>query len=152
MEFLTFICKLTPYENSDTLRRLKSVLLVDDDETTNFLNRFFLKQLDSNLPVFTASNGMEAIEFLATDLDEDHLPCLLVLDTNMPVMNGWEFLDGYGQQFEADFKDKIVIVMLTALDTEENTALALANPNVSDTAQKPLSDISFKALIKKHFS
>ncbi len=128
------------------------MLLIDDDETTNFLNRFFLKQIDSALPVFTASNGMEAIEFLATDLDDENLPCLIILDTNMPVMNGWEFLDGYGQQFEEEFKDKIVIVMLTALDTEETTTLALSNPNVRDTAQKPLSDISFKALIKKHFS
>ncbi|MCL6265871.1 response regulator [Flagellimonas myxillae] len=134
------------------MRRLKSVLLVDDDETTNFLNRFFLRQIDSNLPVFTASNGMEAIEFLASDLDDEHLPCLLILDTNMPVMNGWEFLNGYGEQFGEEFKERIVIVMLTALDLEETTSLALANPEVTDTAQKPLSDVSFKALIKKHFS
>lgn len=134
------------------MRGLKSVLLVDDDDTTNFLNRFFVRQLDTNLTVNTASNGKEAIEFLETSLDEEHTPCLLILDTNMPVMNGWEFLEVYEEKFDSEVKQRVVVVMLTALDTEETTALAMANPNVRDTAQKPLSDLKFKVLIKKHFS
>ncbi|MEM9075941.1 MAG: response regulator [Bacteroidota bacterium] len=134
------------------MKRLKSVLLVDDDETTNFLNRFFLKQLDDDLPVNIVSNGREAIDYLEHESAPEELPCLLILDTNMPIMNGWEFLDAYGQQFTTDFKKNFVIVMLTALDTKETTEMALANPNVSDTAQKPLSDLKFKEIIKKHFS
>lgn len=134
------------------MRRLKSVLLVDDDDTTNFLNRFFVKQLDSGLTVNIANNGKEAIDFLETTSDEDFMPCLLILDTNMPTMNGWEFLDAFDKKFDKGFKEKIVVVMLTALDTEETTTLALANPNVRDTAQKPLSDLKFKTLIKKYFS
>lgn len=134
------------------MRRPKSVLLVDDDDTTNFLNRFFVRQVDTNLKVNTASNGKEAIEFLESSLNEDDIPCLLILDTNMPVMNGWEFLDAFGEKFDEGFKEKIIVVMLTALDTEETTTLALANPNVRDTAQKPLSDLKFKVLMNKHFS
>lgn len=127
-------------------------MLVDDDETTNFLNSFFLKQLDEDLPINIANNGKEAVDYLEHESVPEDLPCLLILDTNMPVMNGWEFLDAFGQKFDEDFKSKVVIVMLTALDTKETTALAMANPNVSDTAQKPLSDLKFKSLINKHFS
>ncbi|WP_420601837.1 response regulator [Flagellimonas sp.] len=134
------------------MRRLKSVLLVDDDDTTNFLNRFFVKQLDNSLTVNTASNGKEAIEFLENVPSEENMPCLLILDTNMPVMNGWEFLDVYDKQFDESFKKDVVVVMLTALDMEETTSLALANPNVTDTAQKPLSDLKFRVLINKYFS
>ncbi|MEM6864268.1 MAG: response regulator [Bacteroidota bacterium] len=134
------------------MKKLKSVLLVDDDETTNFLNRFFLKQLDDNLPVNIVSNGKEALDFLEHEDHTAKLPCLLILDTNMPVMNGWEFLETFGKAFGDDFKQQIVIVMLTALDTQETTAMALSNPNVRDTAQKPLSDLKFKMLINKHFS
>ena len=134
------------------MRRLKSVLLVDDDDTTNFLNRFFVRQLDTNLIVNTACNGKEAIEFLEQAPPEENMPCLLILDTNMPVMDGWEFLDTYENKFDEDFKKNVVVVMLTALDTEETTALALANPNVKDTAQKPLSDLKFRVLINKYFS
>lgn len=67
-------------------------------------------------------------------------------------MNGWEFLDAFDQQFDEDFKKNVVVVMLTALDTEETTALAMSNPNVTDTAQKPLSDLKFRVLINKYFS
>lgn len=127
-------------------------MLVDDDDTTNFLNRFFVKQVDTNLTVNTASNGKEAIEFLETSLSEEHTPCLLILDTNMPVMNGWEFLDVYEERLNEELRKNIVVIMLTALDTDETTIMAKANPNVTDTAQKPLSDLKFKVLIKKYFS
>ncbi|WP_175288716.1 response regulator [Flagellimonas eckloniae] len=134
------------------MRKPKSVLLVDDDDTTNFLNRFFVKQVDTNLTVNTASNGKEAIDFLETSLNEEHTPCLLILDTNMPIMDGWEFLDAYEERLNEELRKNIVVIMLTALDTEETTAMAMANPNVTDTAQKPLSDLKFKVLIKKYFS
>lgn len=100
----------------------------------------------------TACNGREAIEFLESLPPEENMPCLLILDTNMPEMNGWEFLETYEKKFDENFKKKIVVVMLTALDTEETTALAMSNPNVTDTAQKPLSDLKFRVLINKYFS
>ncbi|MBS9463439.1 response regulator [Flagellimonas sp. HMM57] len=134
------------------MRKLKSILLVDDDETTNFLNKFFIRQLDNDLTVNTVTNGEEAIEFLEAVPYKKHMPCLLILDTNMPIMNGWEFLDVYEKKFDKDFKKNVIIVMLTALDTEAVTAMAMSNPNVTDTAQKPLSDLKFRVLINKYFS
>lgn len=80
------------------------------------------------------------------------MPCLLILDTNMPIMNGWEFLDTFEKKFDEEFKKNVIVVMLTALDVKETTELALSNPNVTDTAQKPLSDLKFRVLINKHFS
>nr|WP_299344348.1 response regulator [Allomuricauda sp.] len=134
------------------MKKLKSVLLVDDDETTNFLNRFFVKQLDNDLPVNVVHNGKEAIDFLERGGQEESMPCLLILDTNMPIMNGWEFLDTFEKKFDEEFKKNVIVVMLTALDVKETTELALSNPNVTDTAQKPLSDLKFRVLINKHFS
>ncbi|WP_350285752.1 response regulator [uncultured Croceitalea sp.] len=131
--------------------KLKTVLLVDDDDTTNFLNKFFLNQLDKNLEVNIALNGREAMEFLMLNA-KDILPCLIVLDTNMPVMDGWEFLKSFDQKIGDEIKKKTVVVMMTAVDTDAVVTRALSDPNVSDTAQKPLSDIKFKNLIKKHFS
>lgn len=131
--------------------KLKTVLLVDDDDTTNFLNKFFLNQLDKNLEVNTALNGKAAIDFLLSH-GKDLLPCLIVLDTNMPIMDGWEFLNSYGQNIADEIKKKTVVVMMTAVDTDAVVTRALSNPNVNDTAQKPLSDVKFKNLIKKHFS
>ncbi|KPM33385.1 Response regulator receiver domain-containing protein [Croceitalea dokdonensis DOKDO 023] len=129
---------------------LKSVLLVDDDETTNFLNSLFLNQVDSSLEVNLVSNGQEALSFLKQH-GPDILPCLIILDTNMPVLDGWGFLDRYPMDIDASVRKKIKIVMITAVDTDVVVANAMKNPYVDDTAQKPLSDITFKKLIDKHF-
>ena len=127
------------------------MLLVDDDDTTNFLNKFFLKQVDPSIEVNVARNGKEAIEFLTLNRKDDIVPCLLILDTNMPVMDGWGFLKAFGERFDEAFRKKVVIVMLTALDIENAVQRAMGDPNVTDTAQKPLSDLKFNALIRKHF-
>lgn len=133
------------------MRKLKSVLLVDDDDTTNFLNRFFIRQVDPSIEVNVAVNGKEAIDFLLLNKNDDILPCLIILDANMPVMNGWEFLEAFEKKFDHAIKKKITIIMLTSLDIEETVERAMSDPNVSDTAQKPLSDFKFRALISKHF-
>ncbi len=125
--------------------------MVDDDDTTNFLNKFFIKQVDSSVEVNVALNGKEALDFLVLNRKDDILPCLLILDTNMPVMDGWEFLTDFNKKFDADFRQKVTIVMLTSLDIEHAVKKALDDPNVSDTEQKPLSDLKFRALINKHF-
>ena len=129
----------------------RSVLLVDDDNTTNFLNTFFVKQVDSSIEIHVVGNGQEAIDFLTLNGKANLMPCLLILDTNMPVMNGWEFLEAFEQKFDSTLKKNIVIVMLTSLDIDHAVKRAMDMPNVSDTAQKPLSDLQFRALIKKHF-
>jgi CheY-like chemotaxis protein len=131
--------------------KLKSVLLVDDDDTTNFLNKFFIRQVDSSVEINVALNGKEAIDFLVLNGNDDLMPCLVILDTHMPVMNGWEFLEAFDKKFDASFKKNVVIVMMTSLDLEQAVKKAMDDPNVSDTEQKPLSDLKFKALINKHF-
>ena len=131
--------------------RPKSVLLVDDDDTTNFLNRFFLRQVDSSIEINSVVNGKEAIEFLALNGKDDIMPCLLILDVHMPVMNGWQFLEAFEQKFDERFKKNVTIIMLTSLNVEQATIKAMAHSNVADTAEKPLSDLKLRALLKKHF-
>jgi len=131
--------------------RLKTVLLVDDDDTTNFLNRFFLNQLDSNIKVLVAKNGREALD-LITSKAEAITPCLIVLDTNMPVMDGWEFLKSYGKHIATGLKKSINIVMLPPTNTAEYKAKVMSNPDVVDVMDKPMSDIKFRLLITKYFT
>lgn len=134
------------------MKGLNTVLLVDDDETTNFLNKFFLKQLDSELRIETLGNGREAIDFIEANCKNGLLPALVILDTNMPVMNGWDFLDTLENEFDKAIKDQLTVVMLTAIETEEAVGKALAHPCVTDTAQKPLSDLKFRVIMNKHFN
>jgi CheY-like chemotaxis protein len=74
-----------------------SVLLIDDDEINNFISVKLIKKALLNTEITACLNGKLAIELLA-DIqknDPDKLPDYILLDINMPIMNGWEFLDEY---------------------------------------------------------
>ena len=74
-----------------------SVLLIDDDEINNFISVKLIKKALLNTEITACLNGKLAIELLV-DIqknDPDKLPDYILLDINMPIMNGWEFLDEY---------------------------------------------------------
>lgn len=133
------------------MKELKTVMLIDDDETTNFLNSYFISQLDTRIKIITMHNGKEAMDYLEANKYKSFGPCLIILDTNMPIMTGWEFLEVYEAKANTELKEQITIVMVTALESKDVVEEALAMPNVVDTVQKPLSDLKFRMLINKHF-
>lgn len=128
-----------------------TILLVDDDDTTNLLNKFFAETLDDTIEVVTTVNGKEALDFLEQNDIEAIGPCFIVLDVLMPVMNGWEFLSEFNKRFSDEYKKQVTIVILTGLESEKVIKQARANPLVHDTVQKPLSDKKFRELITNHY-
>lgn len=125
---------------------IKSVLLVDDDETTNFLNQFFIRQSLPALEVYVALNGREALSLLK-ELEPHRFPCMLLLDTQMPIMNGWEFLERYPLEIDEKTRDRTRIVLLTALESSEVSAQLNGKVSVHAIANKPLSDVILRRLV-----
>ena len=79
---------------------LKKVLLVDDDSVTLSLCDMVIKRFTFAEEVDKAQNGQEAIDYFNDIVDDSNnsntdVPAVIFLDLNMPVMNGWEFLDIY---------------------------------------------------------
>ena len=128
--------------------KLKSILLVDDDHSNNFLNKIFISQLDLDVEVDIALNGQEALDHINNALIT---PCLLILDLRMPVMDGWQFLEAYHEQVPKEVKDQIVIVVITISGDKADASKARKNQYVQHFVQKPLSDLKFKKLVKKFY-
>jgi len=135
---------------------IKSILLVDDDIVSNLFNKLFIAGLNLDIEVDEALNGQEALNLLIERENPNRAsllaPCLLILDINMPVMNGWEFLEQYDKLIPESVKDEIVIVMLTISEEQDDMIKAMNNPNIREFVKKPLSEKAFKKLIKKYFN
>ena len=102
--------------------KINCVLLVDDDEATNFIHQHLIKEADFAEQVKIVENGLQAIDYLNSKHENDYVrPDLIFLDINMPVMNGWEFLEQY-KQLDEELQGQMMVVMLTtSLNPDDKT-------------------------------
>ncbi len=134
------------------MRKLQSILLIDDDPTTSYVNQKLLERLDVTDRVRVALTAPEALELLATHGEHPRAdaPVLLFLDVQMPVMDGFEFLAAY-QQLPLAQREAIVVIMLTnslyALDVARMEQLPIAG-----FLEKPLTEEKVRHVLKTHFA
>jgi CheY-like chemotaxis protein len=126
-----------------------SVLLVDDDEINNFISIKLIKKALLNTEIMACLNGKYAIEQLS-DIqrkDPNKLPDYILLDINMPIMNGWEFLDEYKRlNLDPLGKSKIYIISSSVFSNDINKARSY--PLVKDFISKPLNVEKIKELFE----
>ncbi|MBC7487469.1 MAG: response regulator [Cytophagaceae bacterium] len=135
----------------DTKKKLPCILLVDDDEVTNFLNQRVIEYYKITEHVEVKLNGKEALDFLTNKDQADHsLPSLILLDINMPVMDGWEFMEAYNQD-ERNQKKKINIVMLSTSNNPEDIQRAANLPHVIAFKTKPLTSEMLEEIVTNYF-
>ncbi|MGI4734428.1 MAG: response regulator [Janthinobacterium lividum] len=129
---------------------LPSILLVDDDYTTSFLNTKLLQRLDAAEHVLTAGNGREALDVLRTHCQAPtpRCPALILLDIHMPVMDGFEFLEAY--QHLPPAQQGHVIVMLTTSVSPRDVARVQGLP-VAAFLPKPLTAEKVTQLLVDYF-
>ncbi len=129
------------------MQKFKSVLLVDDDEATNFLHKIYLKEWNFAENIYTAMNGQEALDFLESNLEfRNNKPSLILLDINMPVMNGFEFMEAYADLDES-MKACIVVVMLTSSLHHSDQEKAGDMDDLSSFINKPLTKDQLEKVI-----
>src|SRR6201996_6707306 len=117
-----------------------SILLVDDDEINNFISIKLIKKALLNTEIMACLNGRFAIDLLMDIQKKDpaKMPDYILLDINMPIMNGWEFLDEYKRlNIDPLGKCKIFIISSSVFSNDINKARSY--PLVKDFISKPLN-------------
>src|SRR5690606_27619517 len=126
------------------------IMLIDDDTITNFLNEMLINELAITNQLIVTTDGHKALEEIKAHQSEGVLPDLILLDVNMPVLNGFEFLKKYN---ELDFQDKdspLIVMLTTSLNEgDKDKAKKL---NVKDYMSKPLTKENMLGLLMKHFN
>lgn len=121
--------------------KLVNILLVEDDEVDIMnVQRAFKKNRVDN-PLYIARNGLEALEMLKSG--EVPFPHIIILDLNMPKMNGIEFL----KELRADEQLKSASVFVMTTSNEDSDILSAYNLNVAGYILKPLSFEKFVASV-----
>ena len=132
-------------------KKLSCVLLVDDDYVTNFLNTKVLEQAKVTEHIEVKLNGQEALEFLTNkEHHTDAAPNLILLDLNMPVMDGWEFLQAYHEE-SLDQKNKSNIILLSASANPDDVKRAKNIPFVCGFKTKPLTSEVLEDIMNDYF-
>jgi CheY-like chemotaxis protein len=140
------------HSTSYRMNKLNCVLLVDDDYTSNFLSQIIIESTQFANHIHLSQNGAEALEFLQerfykqADVEEATCPEYIFLDINMPVMDGFEFLDEF-EKLPLVRKSNISIVMLTSSHNKKDMERA-KRYNVAGYLAKPLTEEKIKSLVK----
>ncbi len=112
-------------------------MLIEDDDAIREITRELLES--EGYKVATAANGQKALELLAT---MDPLPCLILLDLMMPVMDGWQFME----KKRADSKlNAIPVVAFSALEERK-----ISTARTDDVIRKPINPDVMIKIIKKY--
>jgi CheY-like chemotaxis protein len=137
------------------MKRLSSILLIDDNETSNFLNERLLRRMDLTDHIQVLTNGKVALDFLANLSRQagmaarQHVkPELILLDINMPGLDGFEFLELF-QHLDAGFRDDIRVAMLSTSNHPQDTGKAREYQAFYVT--KPLTIEKMEALLFRLF-
>lgn len=124
---------------------MKRVFLIDDDDVFVFLTKKVIERSGVEVILSVFSNGQEGIEHIkGIAADENALPDVILLDLNMPVMDGWEFLNAYQ---ELDLAKDIALYIVTSSISPYEVERAKHIKEVQEFIVKPIAKEKFIDII-----
>lgn len=121
------------------MNKLKKILLIDDDTINNFIVLNKLNNIGLSEEAVSVLNGQEGIEYLNKCILENlHFPELILLDINMPILDGWGFLAEF-EKFEKYHQQKTEIYMVSSSVYNEDIEKSKEYPEIKMFISKPLS-------------
>lgn len=124
----------------------KRVMLVDDNEIDNIINEKIMESNSFSEIVLVYQTGQEALDYLILNQnDETLLPEIIFLDINMPIMDGFQFLEEF-EKLNQTVKGKCKIIMLSSSISPKDIDRAASSVYVKRYLNKPLKDRYLNAI------
>ena len=123
------------------------ICVIDDDGTYQFYMKKIISSLNVPNQILSFGDGEEAIDYLTNNITNvSILPNIIFLDINMPIMDGWQFIDEY-ILLKPRIGKKIIIYMVSSSNNEHDIAHAKRISEISDYLIKPVTLDQMRDLI-----
>ncbi|MDT0642818.1 response regulator [Zunongwangia sp. F363] len=119
------------------------VIIIDDDKILRKVLKRIVQICNLAKEALEFENGEEALAYFNREND-DSKKTMIFLDINMPIMNGWEFLQGMKKQNL--LQNKEIYLLTSSIDKLEHSR-AEKDPSIKDILIKPLTIEKFKQLM-----
>ncbi len=131
--------------------RFNCVLLVDDDRVNNFLTQKVISGMGVASMIATASDGKKGLDYIRHECTDEVESCpdLILLDVNMPLMNGMEFMERYN---EIPKKKNSIVVVLSSTELPDDFKKRLQEAHVTEFLVKPFTAEKLNAIVNKYKS
>ena len=131
-------------------KRLNCVLIVDDDRVSNYVTENVLRGLGIASMINTVNDGQAGLEYIKYQCTEDEFACpdLIILDINMRLINGVEFVREFRRM---KISPNSVIVVLSTLPLKAEQEKELRSFGVHDFLVKPLNAEKLNHIMDEHF-
>ncbi len=124
-----------------------NVFVIDDDDIYQFTIAVTLRSIPAVDSTRTFSDGAEALEYIVVHQnDEDKLPDIIFLDINMPVMDGFQFMEEFVELLPS-LKKSIKVYMVSSSMDPKDIKRAKRIDEISDYLIKPLNSADIKEII-----
>ena len=102
------------------MKSVEVCCIIDDDPIFVYGTKRIMKEVNFTEKILVFNNGQEAIEGLfEISQSEELMPEVIFLDLNMPIMNGWEFLEEYEKLPKTNLKKTIIYIISSSVDPRD---------------------------------
>jgi len=124
------------------MRKIELVYIVEDDLIASYVIKKIVDDHSRIQSSIVYANGLEAFKALEK---KDQIPDLILLDINMPVMDGWEFLEAFGNTPKE--KDIPVFILSSSIDPEDKKRASTYKNEVKGFFSKPFTDKKLEEIL-----
>jgi response regulator RpfG family c-di-GMP phosphodiesterase len=132
------------------MKKISRFVIIDDDPVNNALCKMIIKMVLGKMDVRTFTLPEKGFQFLETEYSgkENDSISIILLDLNMPIMSGWEFLERF-EELDSQIKSQLEIYILSSSVDPRDKERADADKNVEDYIIKPLTKEIVKGILNK---
>ena len=140
-----------PINRKEPLYKYQVVMLIDDNELDNFINQKIIESSLFSKKIYVNSSGVSALEFLknllvAEKLVSDLMPAVIFIDINMPLMDGFQFIDEY-LKLPKNTKRKTKLIILTSSINPSDREMSVKYGDIITFINKPLNEESLALIV-----